>query len=184
MFALNLPVGLFARIYAESKRKKALKASRVKIQANDVMLSEKVVLCIVLVPTLWLLYGLGFYFLTDWDGPSIALAILSLPLFSYYGIMAAETGVINVRDIRPYFMRLFPSVRRRLAALPAKRNCLQKDLRNLVKELGPSLGEIYYKKDVNWKDFQLKKRQHNTVEKSEEPVHGFHSSTLLDKKDR
>merc|ERR1712127_203661 len=98
--------------------------------------------------------------------------------------MAAETGVINVRDIRPYFMRLFPSVRRRLAALPAKRNCLQKDLRNLVKELGPSLGEIYYKKDVNWKDFQLKKRQHNTVEKSEEPAHGFHSSTLLDKKDR
>ena len=41
-FLLNFPVGLFANVYAERKRKKALAASKVKIEATDVLLSEKV----------------------------------------------------------------------------------------------------------------------------------------------
>mmetsp|Transcript_27083 Transcript_27083/g.42048 ORF Transcript_27083/g.42048 Transcript_27083/m.42048 type:complete len:656 (-) Transcript_27083:398-2365(-) len=166
MLTLNLPVGFIARIYAEKRRKKALEASRVKIRAHDVMLSEKVILCIVLVPTLWIIYGFVFYFCTDLDGPSIALAVISLPLFSYYGIMTAEVGMINLRDIRPYFMRLFPKNRKRLAALPEIRQKLQADLRSLVKELGPSLGEIYFKKDLNWKELQLKKRMASATQAS------------------
>ena len=47
---LNLPVGIIARYWALHRREKALAASKVKIKGLDVMLSEKVVLCIVLVP--------------------------------------------------------------------------------------------------------------------------------------
>jgi hypothetical protein len=36
VFFLNLPVGILAGLYAESRRKKALEKSKVKIRANDV----------------------------------------------------------------------------------------------------------------------------------------------------
>jgi glycerol-3-phosphate O-acyltransferase/dihydroxyacetone phosphate acyltransferase len=55
-------------------------------------------------------------------------------------------------------MRLFPSARRRLAALPAIRRELQKDLRAFIKKMRPVLGDIYYEKDLNWKTIQEKKR--------------------------
>mmetsp|Transcript_30291 Transcript_30291/g.44560 ORF Transcript_30291/g.44560 Transcript_30291/m.44560 type:complete len:92 (+) Transcript_30291:1-276(+) len=80
--------------------------------------------------------------------------------------MTAEVGMINLRDIRPYFMRLFPKNRKRLAALPEIRQKLQADLRSFVKELGPSLGEIYFKKDLNWKELQLKKRMASATQVS------------------
>ena len=46
---LNFPVGLIARYWALHRREKALAASKVKVKGMDVMLSEKVLLCIVLV---------------------------------------------------------------------------------------------------------------------------------------
>ena len=156
---LNLPVGLVARLWANRRRKKALAASKVKIHARDVMLSEKIVLCIVLVPSLWCFYGLAMYFLTDMDGPTLALAIMSLPLFSYIGVVTAEAGVVDLKDIKPYVIRLFPSARRRMSALPETRRQLQADLRSFVKEIGPKLGEIYYKKDIDWEQIQADTRK-------------------------
>eukprot|EP00543_Licmophora_paradoxa_P001221 CAMPEP_0202449092 /NCGR_PEP_ID=MMETSP1360-20130828/7852_1 /ASSEMBLY_ACC=CAM_ASM_000848 /TAXON_ID=515479 /ORGANISM="Licmophora paradoxa, Strain CCMP2313" /LENGTH=698 /DNA_ID=CAMNT_0049066911 /DNA_START=78 /DNA_END=2174 /DNA_ORIENTATION=+ len=156
---LNLPVGLIARLYAESRRKKALAKSKVKIRAYDVMLSEKVVLCIVLVPTFWVLYGLSFYYFTSLDGPAIALFFFAMPLFSYMSIMWAEAGMVDLKDLRPYVMRLFPSSRRRLAALPATRKKLQHDLRSFIKRVGPLFGQLYYGKEVNWSLFQEMSRK-------------------------
>lgn len=151
---LNLPVGLIARLYAEQRRKKALARSKVKINARDVMLSEKVVLCIVLVPTLWVIYGLGLYYFTGLDGPAIALCFLAMPLFSYMSIMWAEAGMVDLKDLRPYVMRLFPSARRRLAKLPSTRKKLQYDLRSFIKRVGPLFGELYYRKEINWSAVQ------------------------------
>jgi len=165
--ALNLPVGLVARLWANRRRKKALAASKVKIHARDVMLSEKIVVCIVLVPSLWCFYGLSMYFLTDMDGPTLALAIMSLPLFSYTGVVTAEAGVVDLKDIKPYLMRLFPSARRRMSALPETRRQLQADLRSFVKEIGPKLGEIYYKKDIDWEQIQADARKLGQIP----PVH-------------
>lgn len=162
---LNLPVGLVARRYSERKRKAALAKSKVKLKALDVMLSEKVLLCIVLVPSLWFTYGILLYFFSNLDGQAIALAILSMPLFSYTGIMIAEAGMVDIKDLRPHVMRLFPSARRRLAALPATRMKLQADLRQFVRELGPSLGDIYYGKDLDWKSIQEKVRLDSPVPK-------------------
>jgi len=148
---LNLPVGLIARLYAERRRKKALARSKVKIRGLDVMLTEKIVLCIVLVPTLWIMYGLLLYNYTNMDGPAIALCFFAMPLFSYMSIIVAEAGMMEFKDLRPYVMRLFPSTRRRLAALPETRRNLQADLRRFIKMLGPALGEVYYGKDLDWK---------------------------------
>ena len=148
---LNLPVGLASRIYSNRRRKVALAASKVKIKGYDVMLSERVLCSIVLVPTLWLTYGLMLFFGTSLDWPSLAVCFTCFPVFSYWSVKATESGMVDVKDLRPYVMRLIPSARKRLKALPATRKALQADLREIIKQIGPSLGEIYYGKDLDWK---------------------------------
>lgn len=49
--------------------------------------------------------------------------------------------MVDVKDLRPYVMRMFPSARRRLAKLPATRKALKADLRAMVKKIGPSMGK-------------------------------------------
>ncbi|KAL3781223.1 hypothetical protein HJC23_003540 [Cyclotella cryptica] len=89
---LNLPVGLAARIYSNRRRKVALAASKVKIKGYDVVLSERVLACIVLVPSLWIFYGVLLLVFTSLDGPTLAFCFTCFPLFSYWSIMAAESG--------------------------------------------------------------------------------------------
>lgn len=156
---LNLPVGIIARYWALHRREKALAASKVKIKGMDVMLSEKVVLCIALVPSLWVFYGLILYCFTDLDLPTIALAFWSLPLFSYMGIVTTEAGMVDLKDLKPVLIGLFPSTRCRLLSLPDLRQRLQTDLREFVKDIGPSLGELYTDEKLNWADFQMSLRR-------------------------
>ena len=168
---LNLPVGLASRIYSNRRRKIALAASKVKVKGYDVMLSERVLCSIVLVPTLWLMYGLAL--MPFLDGPSLAVCFTCFPLFSYWSIMATEryvpspydccvlfsqliscsfpsSGMADIKDLRPYMCRLFPSTRKRLTALPATRKALRNDLIAMIRSIGPSLGEIYFEKELNW----------------------------------
>jgi glycerol-3-phosphate O-acyltransferase/dihydroxyacetone phosphate acyltransferase len=118
------------------------------------MLTEKVVFCIVMVPTLWITYGLLMIFGTNMEGPTIALALLSMPVFSYVGIVVAEAGMVDLKDFRPYLMRMRPSTRKRLAALPETRKSLREDLRAFIRLIGPSLGELYYGKELDWTAIQ------------------------------
>jgi len=155
---LNLPVGILAGIYSERRRKKLLAKSKVKIRAYDVMLTEKVLFCIVAIPSLWFFYFLVFTIFTDFDRPTIGLFTVSFPLFAYIGIIATEAGMVSIKDIRPYYKRLFPSSRRKLRALPATRRQLQVDLRAFIKKVGPALGEIYYGKELNWQQIQERSR--------------------------
>ena len=143
---LNLPVGGLARIYAEYKRKKALSRSKVKIHARDVVMSEKIIFSIVMVPTLWFIYGGSLVLFTNLDGPTIALAYFLMPVFSYVGVMSTESGLIDLKDLRPHVMRLRPSTRKRIQRLPGIRKELKKDLRKFVEEIGPVLGDVYYDK--------------------------------------
>lgn len=149
---LNLPIGVLAGWYAERRRVKALKKSKVKIKAYDVMLTEKVVFCTVMVPTLWMLYGLLLS--TRLEGATVSLIMLSMPAFAYIGIVVVESGIIDWKDLRPHFMRISPSSRQRLAKLPLVRKQLQDDLRAFIRTLGPELGDIYYGKDVDWTKVQ------------------------------
>jgi hypothetical protein len=48
----------------------------------QVMLTEKVVFCIVMVPTLWIGYACLLYFFTGLDVAAIALVIMTMPLFA------------------------------------------------------------------------------------------------------
>jgi glycerol-3-phosphate O-acyltransferase/dihydroxyacetone phosphate acyltransferase len=114
------------------------------------MLTEKVLFCILMVPTLWITYGVLLTFFTDLEGPTIALVMGIMPVFAYTGIIVADAGMVDWQDLRPYIMRVFPSTRRQLAALPQKRKQLRDDLRLFIKSMGPSLGDIYYGKNLDW----------------------------------
>jgi hypothetical protein len=59
-------------------------------------------------------------------------------------------------------LRLLPSTRRRLKALPAVRQQLQTDIRAFIKLLGPSIGDIYYGKELDWKEIQAKSRMRSS----------------------
>ena len=121
-------------------------------------MTEKILFCIVVIPFLWFFDGFLLWRYADMDGPTYALAILSLPAFAYVGIIVSEAGMVDAKDLRPYLMKLYPPSRKRLAALPQTRKNLQKDLRKFIKKLGPVLGEIYYKKDLDWGAIQEKAR--------------------------
>lgn len=142
---LNLPVGILAGLYSERRRLSALKRSKVKIHGYDVMLTEKVLFCIVMVPILWICYGLALVYGTEMDNPTVFLCLMSMPVFAYLGILASEAGMVDFKHLYPHLIRLLPSARRRLATLPRKRLLLQKDLRDFIRNIGPGLGEIYYK---------------------------------------
>lgn len=83
--------------------------------------------------------------------------------------MATESGMVDVKDLRPYVMRMIPSARKRLAALPETRKALRSDLRAMIRHFGPSLGDIYYEKDLNWQKITTEtKRLTLTLESLEE----------------
>lgn len=103
-----------------------------------------------MVPALWIFYAILLIFFTDLDGASIALILFSFPVFAYMGIVVAEAGMVDLKYLRPYLMRLWPRTRQRLAALPERRKALQSDLRAFIKNIGPGLGELYFAENLDW----------------------------------
>ena len=147
---LNLPVGVLSSVYAEKKRKKALANSKVKIHGRDVLLSEQVMFCIVMVPMLWLTYLVLLVCFTSLTREAVTLVFWGMPISAYAGIMMTESGMVDFKDLRPTLMKLRPSTRARLRAMPARRRRLVEDLKAVVGKYGPGLGGMYYDKEVDW----------------------------------
>jgi len=180
---LNLPVRIMADIYAERRRRKALAKSKVKIHGYDVMLTEKLTFCIVVVPLLWLLYGLIMLFFTNFDGQTITLCFMCFPVFSYTAIISSEAGMVDGKDLKPYFLRLLPSTRRRLRALPKQRRELRRDLRAFIKKVGPAFGELYHQKSVDWTQMtQFHKNSEQIMKKAVSTDDFHHVETTIDEK--
>lgn len=97
---LNAPVGVIARVVSSREQKKALAASRVKIEAKDVVMSKKITLSIVLVPTLWITYAVLLLKYTSLRPETVLVLFLCCPLFSYIGVMATEAGMVDFKDIK------------------------------------------------------------------------------------
>jgi len=150
---LNAPVGVIARIFSSREQKKALAASRVKIEARDVVLSKKITLSIVLVPTLWIVYAILLYKYTSLQPSTIAVLFFSCPLFSYLGVMATEAGMVDAKDLKPVVMRLLPGARKKMQNLPAERAQLQRQIRAYIHQIGPELGSLYTDKTVKWEEY-------------------------------
>jgi len=144
---LNAPVGFAAKWWAEKEQVKALAKSRVKIAATDVLLSNKIIFSIGAVPTLWMIYAVLLYFFSGWEVKTVALVIICFPIFSYIGIKSVEAGMVDLKDLRPAFLRLLPSFREQAKLIPEQRAAVRILLRAAVKKYGPPMGPLYYEKD-------------------------------------
>ncbi len=149
---LNAPVGFAANYFAVTEAKKDLLASRVKINARDVLLSKKILFSIVAVPTLWIMYAVLLCLLTNLELQTIVVLLMCCPFFSYLGVMAVQAGIVDLKDLRPAYLRLLPSFRRECRNLPLMRVALQREVRNIVRKYGPDLGPLYYAKDNSWEN--------------------------------
>jgi glycerol-3-phosphate O-acyltransferase/dihydroxyacetone phosphate acyltransferase len=149
---LNAPVGLLASRYAVKEAQAALEASRVKVKGLDVLMSKRIVFCLVAVPILWVTYALILLIFSTLQSKTVLVLFLSMPVFSYFGITAVEAYMVDIRDLWPAFIRLLPSFRKKANELPAMRAELQKELREIVKKYGPEMGPLYYDKSSGWEE--------------------------------
>ncbi len=140
---LNAPVGLVARVVAARERKRALAGSVVKLYGRDIMMSQKIMISLVMVPSLWLCYIAGLLFFSGWDVSLVLLVAVCMPVFSYVGVVAVEAGMVDAKDLKPLVMRMRAKERKAMLALPKKRAELRKDLIKFVASVGPELGEVY-----------------------------------------
>ncbi|CAI5734219.1 unnamed protein product [Hyaloperonospora brassicae] len=152
-FILNAPVGLLARYVANTAQKKALEGSKVKVLARDVILSKKIQLSIVAVPLLWFMYLVAAVAFTDWYWSSIMLLMVSLPVFSFFGVRSVEAGMIELKTVRPLFYRLLPTYKATQDELPRQRAELQKEVREFVKKYSSQLGKLAEPKKLDWSNY-------------------------------
>lgn len=152
-FILNAPVGLLARHMASTAQKKALEGSKVKVLARDVLLSKKIQFSIVAVPLLWFIYLAAAVAFTDWYWSSIMLLMVSLPMFSFFGVRSVEAGMIELKTVRPLFYRLLPTYKATQDELPRQRAELQKEVREFVKKYSSALGKLAEPKKLDWSEY-------------------------------
>lgn len=165
---LNAPVGFAASIWATKEAKKDLRNSRVKLAARDVLLSKKILFCFVAVPALWLTYALLLWLLTSWPLRNVLMIFFGFPFFSYLGVMAVEAGMVDLKDLRPAFLRLLPSFREQVQLLPRKRAALRVRVRELIEKYGKDLGDVYHSKEVRWEEVMKRLHQGAYEEAPEE----------------
>jgi glycerol-3-phosphate O-acyltransferase/dihydroxyacetone phosphate acyltransferase len=136
--ALNAPLGLISRFMAKREAKRALQKSEVKVKAQDVLASYKVLVAVFLVPVAWFMYVFTF---AVWFGLVSGIAFLfALPMFSYASVRLLEQGVQIWRSSAP-ILRLLLSTRfmEIVTELKAERESLVIAVRDLVEVSLPLL---------------------------------------------
>jgi glycerol-3-phosphate O-acyltransferase/dihydroxyacetone phosphate acyltransferase len=94
------------------------------------------------------MYAVLLCLLTNLELQTIMVMLLCFPLFSYLGVMAVQAGIVDLKDLRPAYLRLLPSFRRECRNLPLMRVALQNEVRTAVRKYGPDLGPLYYATDL------------------------------------
>lgn len=176
---LNFPVGFAANFWAYREARKDLLASRVKLNAKDVLLSKKIVFSLVAVPLLWLTYAVLLLLFSGFETRTVIVILLCCPIFSYIGIMAVEQSMIDIKDLRPAFLRLLPEFRKVAPKLPQMRHELALEVRRITRKYGPDLGSVYTDKSSDWE--RNMRRDYSGDDDLETPTNLEHASGLLNK---
>lgn len=97
---LNLPVVIVAKVISAKKARKALQGSTVKIAGRDVLATWKILIGLVLLPTMYGIYTLSLFFgllQTDlalkWKFVLPAATWTLLPFISYASLRFGEIGM-------------------------------------------------------------------------------------------
>ncbi|KAI8641010.1 hypothetical protein BD408DRAFT_418933 [Parasitella parasitica] len=141
---LNLPVVIVAKVISQKKAKDALKGSTVKIAGRDVLATWKLLVGLVLLPTLYGFYSLIVFiavlqtnFDTKWK-LIFPLATWSLlPFVSYASLRFGEIGHDIFKSIQPTVMALLDP--QGAETLRQNREKLSSNITELINEYGPKV---------------------------------------------
>lgn len=133
---LFAPVGIAARILANKWAKDSLKSSEVKIEAKDVLGSNKVIVALLGLPIAAFFYTL---LVAYWWGSRPAFYFMMfLPFFGSLTVKFAEEGYSLVRSLKAMVILRF-QLGEKIEELVKTRHELQTTIRGIVKKLGQKL---------------------------------------------
>lgn len=168
---LFTPVFVVGKWYSTKKAKSALAASVVKIKANDVIATWKILIGMGLAPLLYSFYSiLGLYYFRHSSFNKFLLFWI-IYIFgatvTYAALVCGDTGYDIFKSIRPIYLSLVkPSI---LLDLKKNREELTEEIVSLINELGPEL----------FPDFH-----HLTIDNFDENYEDKLTKKLKDKKDK
>ncbi|KAG0168636.1 hypothetical protein DFQ28_006431 [Apophysomyces sp. BC1034] len=141
---INLPILIIAKVISTKKAKEALAGSSVKISGRDVLATWKLLVGLVLLPTLYGLYSLAvllFSLRTEWSWTKKLLLPLAtwnlLPFISFCSMRFGENGVDVYKSLRPLYMALVDPDS--TANMRQTREKLSQDITELINEYGPKV---------------------------------------------
>lgn len=148
---LFAPIFIASKLISIQKSREALAASSVKIQAKDVVATWKLLVSLVLAPTVYIFYDIILGVLTyknrlygivpTW-APIWLVLILGFGVFigiTYAALRFGETGMDIVKSLRPLFVALSPHHGDTIQKLQSRREHLAAEVTNLINELGPEM---------------------------------------------
>ncbi|KAI9302049.1 hypothetical protein BJ944DRAFT_167971 [Cunninghamella echinulata] len=141
---LNLPIAIIAKVISTRKAREALAGSSVKISGRDVLATWKLLVGLVLIPTLYGVYTLivfGLCLQTDWSWKvklGLPLATWNmLPFISYASMRFGENGMDVYKSLRPLYMALVDPAS--TSNLRNTREKLSDDITQLINNYGPKV---------------------------------------------
>ena len=162
------PVFIVGRRIARKKAKEALAGSVVKIKANDVLGTWKILVALVLAPSLYIFYSIIGTFLiiklniTKDKVPTVIIFLVCYGwsvLTTYASLRIGEIGVDYYKSLKPLFYSLLSHHKDIIQIEDLKRNrtLLAEKVTEFCNSYGPSMFE----------DFDRFYRQYNNIESSE-----------------
>lgn len=154
---LFAPVFLAGRYISKKKAAEALRGSVVKIQANDVLATWKLLVAMGLAPVLYISYAVIAALIAshyNWF-PNVSSWLLVVALvpaissISYSSLVIGETGMDIFKSLRPLALALSPSHQDTLAQLQTVRRDLVQEVTEVVHSLGPELFPDFNKFDIS-----------------------------------
>lgn len=154
---LFAPIFFASRTISSQKAAEALRGSTVKIKANDVLATWKILVSMVLAPVLYVLYALIAVLLCNrynWLSyiPTIVKLVVLVPAISsisYSALVIGETGMDIFKSLRPLALALSPHHKNTLENLQSLRRSLVNEVTEVVHSLGPELYPDFNKYDIS-----------------------------------
>lgn len=139
---LFTPVFIVGKMYSNKKKREALASSLVKIKANDVVATWKILIGIGFAPLLYIFYScVGLYYFRDFKTINkfflFWLIYISGATVTYSALIFGDTGMDILKSIRPIYLSLVtPQV---LSELKIERKELAEKIVEIVNKFGPEL---------------------------------------------
>jgi glycerol-3-phosphate O-acyltransferase/dihydroxyacetone phosphate acyltransferase len=138
---LFAPVFVVGKLYSSKVQREALAASVVKVRANDVVATWKILIAMGLAPVLYIFYScVGLYIFRDSDINKIFLFFaiyMSGVAVTWSAVAFGDTGMDLLKSIYPICLSLVkPEI---LVELKNTRNELKGEIVEMVNRLGPQL---------------------------------------------